>query len=92
MVADIHEDVEIRSADGFVQAALAFAASKARTAGIHQIIVLDIAAECGIVMRGIAHVSAEGHKIIVDAATQFLSGVQCDDLQRTYGKRVFKFA
>ena len=80
MIADINKDVQVRSTDGFVQTAFAFSAPKARAVGIYQIIVLDITAERGVVMRGIPHIPAEGHKIIVNAASQLFCGVQCNDL------------
>ena len=59
----------------YCEAELLPRAAETWAAGVNQIVVFDIAAECRIVMYGLAHISAECYEIIIDISAELLCGV-----------------
>ena len=91
VVTDVHDDEQILSMDGLMNASLCLAASETGAYGVQQVAVRNISLKCGILMLGAFHILSEGNEIIVYLRTQSGGGFHGENLQGSDGESVFKF-
>ena len=92
VVADIRNDKQILTADGFVENSLAFTGSETGTFYIGQIAAFDIAVKSRVTFYFVViDASAKGNQLIVYFSCKFFCGRQSHDLKRRYGHCIFQF-
>ena len=65
VIAYVHNNEQILSVNGLMNASLCLSTSKTGTYGVQQIAVLNISLESGVLMLGTLHVLPKGNKIII---------------------------
>ena len=70
VIADIGKNIDVVSADAFIDSSFCFAASETVKTVFYLVAVLDIAVKCGIVFRHFVKIVAKLRDIMIYAVTQ----------------------